>query len=136
MSMKRNRTFSIYNFCVMLLCVICVLSVLVLPVFAEPAEDMPAKHEAWQVRNGSVYTFAEGGEKTPQALALIPKSQLEAGAVNCYNYKFLRVGDQDRLSRLCAPHFMIAGSEGAVVTEYACYHSMDGLKFSNPKAHA
>ncbi|MBQ2306368.1 MAG: TPM domain-containing protein [Clostridia bacterium] len=39
--MKRNRTFSIYNFCVMLLCVICVLSVLVLPAFAEPAEDMP-----------------------------------------------------------------------------------------------
>ena len=101
----------------------------------EPAEDMPAKHEAWQVRNGSVYTFAEGGEKTPQALALLPKSQLDADAIHCFNYKFLRVGDQDRLSRLCAPHFMIAGSEGAVVTEYACYHSMDGLKFSNPKAH-
>ena len=30
---------------------------------------------------------------------------------------------------------MIAGNDGAIVTEYACYHSMDGLKFTNPVAH-
>ena len=101
----------------------------------EAAEDMPAKHEAWQVRHGSIYNFSEGGEKTPQVLAMLPKSQLDADAIHCFNYKYLRVGDQDRLGRLCAPHFMMAGSEGAIVTEYACYHSMDGLRFSNPKAH-
>ncbi|MDO5308368.1 MAG: hypothetical protein Q4G03_02580 [Planctomycetia bacterium] len=101
----------------------------------EAAEGLPAKHESWQVRYGSIYNFSEGGEKTPQALALIPKSQQEANAISCYNYKYLTVGQQDRLGKIAAPHFMIAGSEGAIVTEYACYHSMDGLKFTNPKAH-
>ncbi|MGI6401803.1 MAG: hypothetical protein ACOX0A_06815 [Thermoguttaceae bacterium] len=100
----------------------------------EAAEGLPAKHEAWQVRHGSIFNFSEGGEKTPHALSLIAQSQLDANAVNCYNFKFMRVGEQDRLGRIGAPHFMIGGSEGAVVTEYACYHSMDGLKFSNPKA--
>ena len=100
------------------------------------AEGLPAKHESWQVRYGSIYNFSEGGDpKDPQALALIPKSQIEQKAVNCYNFKFMRVGDQDRLGKLEAPHFMIAGSEGAIVTEYACYHSGDGLRFTNPVAH-
>ncbi len=101
----------------------------------EAAEGLPAKHEAWQVRHGSIYNFSFGGEKTPQVLAMLPKSQLDANAISCYNFKYMTVGDQDRLGELCAPHFMMAGSEGAVVTEYACYHSMDGLKFTNPKAH-
>lgn len=101
----------------------------------EAAEDMPAKHESWQVRHGSIYNFSEGGEKTPQVLAMLPPSQLEADAIHCYNFKYMRVGDQDHLSRLGAPHFMMAGSEGAIVTEYACYHSMDGLHFSNPAGH-
>ena len=101
------------------------------------AEGLPAKHESWQVRIGSIFNFSEGGDPNdPQALARIPKSQLDAKAINCYNFKYMQVGDQDRLGKLEAPHFMIGGSEGAVVTEYACYHSMDGLKFTNPKAHA
>ena len=66
---------------------------------------------------------------------MLPKSQLDANAINCFNYKRMNVGDQDRLGKLGAPHFMMAGSEGAIVTEYACYHSMDGLRFTNPKAH-
>ena len=69
------------------------------------------------------------------ALALIPKSQLEAKAVNCFKFRYMQVGEQDRLGVLGAPHFMIGGSEGAIVTEYACYHSMDGLKFTNKNAH-
>lgn len=101
------------------------------------AEGLPAKHEAWQVRIGSIYNFSEGGDpNNPQALALIPKSQLEAKAVTCYNFKYMQMGDLDRLGRIEAPHFMMGGSEGTVVTEYACYHSPDGLKFTNPKAHS
>lgn len=100
------------------------------------AEGLPAKHESWQVRNGSIFNFSEGGDPNdPQALALIPKSQLEAKAVNCFKFKFMQVGDQDRLGKLGAPHFMIGGTDGAIVTEYACYHSMDGLKFTNPAGH-
>lgn len=100
------------------------------------AEDLPPKHESWQVRNGSIFNFSEGGDPNdPQALALIPKSQLEAKAVNCFKFRYMQVGEQDRLGVLGAPHFMIGGSEGAIVTEYACYHSMDGLKFTNKNAH-
>jgi len=40
----------------------------------------------------------------------------------------------DFLNRLEAPHFMMAGPQGAIVTEYASYHSGDGLRFTNPKA--
>jgi hypothetical protein len=29
---------------------------------------------------------------------------------------------------------MVAGPEGALVTEYGTFHDMDGLRFSNPKA--
>lgn len=100
------------------------------------AEGLPAKHEAWQVRHGSIYNFSEGGEKKPEVLAMLPKSQLDDNAITCFTYKEMKVGDQDRLGRLEAPHFMMAGPEGAIVTEYACYHSMDGLRFTNPKGKA
>ncbi len=100
------------------------------------AEGLPAKHEAWQVRHGSIFNFSEGGEKTPEVLAMLPKSQLDANAITCFEYKEMKVGDQDRLGRLEAPHFMMAGPEGAIITEYACYHSMDGLRFTNPKGKA
>ncbi len=100
------------------------------------AEGLPAKHEAWQVRHGSIFNFSEGGEKTPEVLAMLPKSQLDDNAITCFTYKEMKVGDQDRLGRLEAPHFMMAGPEGAIVTEYACYHSMDGLRFTNPKGKA
>lgn len=101
----------------------------------EAAEGLPAKHESWQVRHGSIFNFSHGGEKTPQVLALLPKSQLDANGVTCFNYRFMNVGEQDRLGKVAAPHFMIAGSDGAIVTEYACYHSPDGLRFTNPAAH-
>ena len=29
---------------------------------------------------------------------------------------------------------MMAGPEGAIVDEWACYHDNDGLRFTNPKA--
>jgi len=29
---------------------------------------------------------------------------------------------------------MVAGPEGAIVTEYATYHDMAALRFTNPKA--
>jgi hypothetical protein len=36
------------------------------------------------------------------------------------------------LNKIRAKHFMIAGPEGTIVSEYACYHSGDGLRFTNP----
>ena len=94
-----------------------------------PAENMPAKHESWQVRHGSVWTVAQGGDKSKLPFEL-PKSQEKY--TTCFDAKELKVGDQDKLRKLEQPHFMMAGPEGAIVTEYATYHSGAGLRFSNP----
>jgi len=95
------------------------------------AEDKPAKHETWHVRNGKVWTLAQGGSKSdlPKGL-ILPKSQEKY--TTCYKAKELNVGDIDYLAALEEPHFMIAGPEGAIVTEYASFHANTGLRFSNP----
>ena len=100
-----------------------------------PGEGKPAKHECWQVRHGQIWTFAAGGTAAdlPSDVTL-PKSQ--DGSVTAFKVKKLEVGDMDFLSNLEAPHFMLAGPQGAIVTEYASYHSGDGLRFTNPKAKA
>ncbi len=100
-----------------------------------PAEEMPAKHDCWQVRNGQIWTFAQGGTTAdlPEGLVL-PKSQ--DGSITCFKGKKLEVGDMDYLNKLEEPHFMLAGPQGAIVTEYASYHSGAGLRFTNPNAKA
>ncbi len=94
-----------------------------------PAEDKPAKHECWQVRHGSIYTFGEGDE-TVECEFDLPKSQKGHITTKCVGK--LEVGDMAALNRLEAPHFMMGGPEGAIVTEYGSFHSGDGLRFTNP----
>jgi D-lyxose ketol-isomerase len=90
-----------------------------------------AKMESWQPRHGMIYTFGEG-EPTPALLDKIPPSQRElVKSRHCQPLEIDEVGD---LNELTAWHFMVAGSEGALVTEYGTFHDMDGLRFSNPKA--
>ena len=103
--------------------------------FHNAAEDMPPKHESWQVRNGSIFNFSVGGEKKPNVLAMLPKSQLDDDAITCFNFKEMNVGDQDTLTGIGDAHFMMGGKNGAIVTEYACWHSFKGLGFTNKKAN-
>ncbi|MCG8476448.1 MAG: hypothetical protein MI784_13350 [Cytophagales bacterium] len=90
----------------------------------------PAKMETWHVRNGSIYCFGEG-EKT-EGNPEIPKSQIPHVQVN--NVLKVNQGEMNTLNRQEAPHFMMAGDQGAIVSEYANYHDNDGLVFSNPDA--
>jgi hypothetical protein len=91
----------------------------------------PAKMESWQPRHGMIYTFG-GGEPTPEFFAKIPASQRDiVKSRHCKPLKIDEVGD---LNRRVAWHFMVAGPEGALVTEYGTFHDMAGLRFSNPKA--
>jgi len=87
------------------------------------------KMEAWQVRHGSVYVFGEGDETKPCPVEL-PESQ--AKYITVKNCKVLKLGEIAALNRPEAKHFMIAGPEGAIVTEYATYHDNAGLRFTNP----
>ncbi len=89
-----------------------------------------AKMEAWHVRHGMVYCFGEGPETTPCPVKL-PKSQEATRTVG--NAVRVLPGEVTSLNRGEAFHFMIAGPEGAVVTEYATYHDGDALRFANPK---
>lgn len=105
----------------------------------DEAEGKAAKHEVWQVRHGEVWTFSEGGgeadlAKYPPDIAEALQSQLNARAVNCFNGKRLHAGEMNALDELTQVHFMIAGPEGAIVSEYGSYHSPEGLRFTNPSA--
>jgi len=91
--------------------------------------DAKPKMEAWQVRHGMVYLFGEGEETKPCPVAL-PASQEKFITVR--NCKILREGEIAALNRPEAKHFMVAGPEGAIVTEYATYHDNAGLRFTNP----
>lgn len=90
-----------------------------------------AKMESWQPRRGMIYTFGEG-DATPEFLEKIPASQ--RNLVKSRRCKPLGIDELGHLNRLTAYHFMVAGPEGALVTEYGTFHDMDGLRFSNPKA--
>ena len=90
-----------------------------------------AKMESWQPRRGMIYTFGEG-EPTPELLDKIPPSQ--RNVVKSQRGQALGIDEIGHLNRLTAWHFMVAGPEGALVTEYGTFHDMDGLQLSNPKA--
>ena len=96
-----------------------------------PTEKGAAKMESWQPRHGMIYTFGEG-EPTTELVSKIPASQRELVKSRCC--KPLGIDELGDLNRLEAWHFMVAGPEGALVTEYGTFHDMDGLRFSNPKA--
>ena len=89
----------------------------------------PAKMEAWQTRHGMVYTFGEGEETKPLPVKLTEMQDKFRTVKHC---EPLLPGEVRELNRLTAKHFMLAGPEGAIVTEYATFHDMDGLRFSNP----
>lgn len=93
-------------------------------------EGHPAKHESWMVNHGWVYNFSTEGEETPGAPA-IPATH---GRIQSKNFTVQHVGDVLRLKELGTFHFMMAGPEGAIVDEWACYHDNAGLKFTNKKA--
>ena len=89
------------------------------------------KMESWQPRRGMIYTFGEG-EPTPEFLSKVPESQ--RNLIKSKHCQPLHVDELGDLNRLEAWHFMVAGPEGALVTEYGTFHDMDGLRLSNPNA--
>lgn len=101
-----------------------------IPEHAHVKTDFPAKHESWMVEKGWVYNFSEVGDATPDAPA-IPAGH---GPIKSKNFVVQKVGDVLRLKQPETFHFMMAGPEGAIVDEWACYHDNAGLRFTNAKA--
>jgi D-lyxose ketol-isomerase len=88
-----------------------------------------AKMESWHVRNGSIYTFGEEGGPIPPGVTLPPSQEKFITVRKCYE---MNPGDIRTLNRATAKHFMMGGSQGAIVSEYATFHDGDGLRFTNP----
>ena len=90
----------------------------------------PAKHETWHVRHGMVYALSND-EPTKKLPIKLPKSQLKAKGISAFHCTPLQTGEMAWLNRLEAPHFVMAGPEGAIVSEYASPHYGNALEFTN-----
>lgn len=101
-----------------------------IPEHAHVATEFPAKHESWMVEHGWVYNCSEIGDPND----LVPEIPSSHGPIKCTNATIQNVGDVLRLKKLESFHFMMAGDEGAIVDEWACYHDNAGLRFTNDKA--
>jgi hypothetical protein len=96
----------------------------------DPTPDAVAKREAWHVRNGWICTFGEGAQPAGSCPVELPRSQDKFITVR--NWKVVKEGEVDSLGRAMAKHFMVAGPNGAIVTEYGTFHDNGGLRFTNP----
>jgi len=95
-----------------------------------PVGEVPAKMETWQVRHGSAYFFGEGEATDPMPVT-IPQSQIDNGGANCRKATLLEEGGLLTLNRIGAWHYIIAGPNGAIISEYATPHHGDALEFAN-----
>ena len=102
-----------------------------IPEHQHLATDVGPKLEGWQPRYGMIYLFGEG---TPSTTVNEPTPPMHKECTKTKCVGMLKPGEVAGLIKAGEWHFMKAGPEGAIVTEYATYHDMAGLKFSHPKA--
>jgi len=93
------------------------------------ATEFPAKFESWQVRHGWAYNYSIG-ETTPNAPEL-PASQKDHITISHFQKQM--VDEVIHLAEIESPHFLLAGDNGAIISEFATYHDGAGLRFTNPK---
>jgi len=93
------------------------------------ATEFPAKFESWQVRHGWAYNYSIG-DTTPNA-PVLPASQKDHITISHFQKQM--VDEVIHLAELESPHFLFAGDNGAIITEFATYHDGAGLRFTNPK---
>ena len=89
--------------------------------------DAGPKLESWHVRHGSVHIYGEG-TPTPGVDERIPPTHGECCQARVEQQ--LLPGEVGHLAGPEQWHWMRAGAEGAIVTEYATYHDGAALRFS------
>ena len=94
-----------------------------------PTQIARAKVEAWHLRHGGVTLYAEG-TPTPGVDERIPALHREIAVAR--TEQVLLPGECGYLANPEEKHWMLAGPEGAIVSEYASFHDSDGLRFSHP----
>jgi len=92
--------------------------------------DIPEKMESWLVRHGEVYACVEGPD-TPNRRARLSSADAAHFAVK--NERTLRVGDVAGITRPMEKHWMQAGPQGAIVSEFSTFHTGEAVRFTDPK---
>jgi predicted ester cyclase len=92
--------------------------------------NIPAKMEAWLVRYGEIYACAEG-EPTPSRKAKLVAA--DAANVTVQRERILGVGDIAGIARPLEKHWMQAGPQGAIFTEFSTFHTGEAVRFTDPK---
>jgi len=92
-------------------------------------EAIQPKIEGWLCRWGETNCFGEG-DASPEAKKVIPATEWKHTTV--HHMTRVKPGECAKLNRPLAWHSQVAGPDGAIVTEFASYHSMDALRFKNP----
>ncbi len=96
-----------------------------------PTATVRSKVEGWHLRYGSVTLFSEGAP-TPGVEKAIPPSHRDIAKARTMTV--LKLGEYGTLANPEERHFMLAGPEGAIVSEYASAHDMNGVRFTHPDA--
>jgi D-lyxose ketol-isomerase len=92
--------------------------------------DIPEKMEVWLVRSGEIYTYAEGAP-TPNMRAKL--TDTDAAHITVKSERILRVGEIAGISRPLEKHWMQAGPQGAIFTEFSTFHTGEAVKFTDVK---
>ena len=105
-------------------------------------KNIPAKMESWLVRHGWVYSFSEVGEpnldKFPEAKKMLSAHLFDQKANKPTTLKSLHVekwtadGVAHKLPKVGSWHFLMGGTEGAIVSEFANFHDSKCNRFSVP----
>jgi hypothetical protein len=84
--------------------------------------------ESWLVRSGEIYTYAEG-DPTPNMKAKLTNA--DAAHITVKTERILRVGEIAAVSRPLEKHWMQAGPQGAIFTEFSTFHTGEAVKFTD-----
>ncbi len=92
-------------------------------------EQARPKFEGWLVRHGMANIVGEG-EESPGLREKVPDSQRES--IQAWHAAAVEPGGVAGLNRANAPHWQLAGPEGAILTEAGTYHDGASVRFTNP----
>ena len=92
-------------------------------------EGVAAKMEGWLVRHGTAWIYSVG-EASAEDEARIPPSHRKIAVARKATKRM--PGEVAQLAVAEQSHFMLAGPQGAIVTEVATYHDNAALRFTHP----
>ncbi len=99
-----------------------------IPEHAHDATKFAAKFESWKVNKGWCYNFGIGDPTAnPPALPVSQKDYITS-----LNFVHQDIDEVVSLKKAESLHFILAGDNGVIISEYATYHDGAGLRFTNP----